>query len=136
MRGRRPGPLDEGSKRGIIPAMNRMKKWFGQLWLKQKNNKSHRNPVTIIPRTQHTISRSDISGHALQVMRQLHHAGFDAYLVGGCVRDLLLGKHPKDFDVVTNAKPNEIKGLFRNCYLPFLYLVLVSRNEFYLIFLQ
>lgn len=71
----------------------------------------------IIPREKHPISRKDINGYALKVMRKLNEANFDAYLVGGCVRDILLGKHPKDFDVVTNAKPNEVKRLFRNCYL-------------------
>nr|WP_232819961.1 polynucleotide adenylyltransferase PcnB [Aliidiomarina celeris] len=70
-----------------------------------------------MPRDQHPISRNDISEHALKVLYRLHKAGFDAYLVGGCVRDLLLGVQPKDFDVVTNATPEQIKQLFRNCRL-------------------
>ncbi|MFM2486613.1 polynucleotide adenylyltransferase PcnB [Celerinatantimonas yamalensis] len=72
---------------------------------------------TIIPRAEHTISRQDISDNALKVLYRLHKAGYDAYLVGGGVRDLLLGKKPKDFDVTTNATPDEVKKLFRNCRL-------------------
>jgi poly(A) polymerase len=68
-------------------------------------------------RSEHTISRSNISDSALKVLYQLKKAGFDAYLVGGCVRDLLLGREPKDFDVVTNAHPEQIRRLFRNCRL-------------------
>lgn len=71
----------------------------------------------MIPRDRHPISRDDISEHALKVLYRLHKSGYDAYLVGGCVRDLLLGVTPKDFDVVTNATPEQIKGLFRNCRL-------------------
>ena len=73
--------------------------------------------ATIIPRAQHPISRDDVSENALKVLYRLHNAGYQAYLVGGCVRDILLGKHPKDFDVTTNATPEQIKGLFRNCRL-------------------
>lgn len=71
----------------------------------------------IIPRKEHSISRSAISDNALKVLYRLHHHGYQAYLVGGGVRDLLLGLHPKDFDVVTNAHPEEIKRVFRNCRL-------------------
>ncbi|CUS48242.1 MAG: poly(A) polymerase PcnB [Idiomarinaceae bacterium HL-53] len=73
--------------------------------------------VTVIPRDRHPISRNDISEHALKVLYRLHKSGYDAYLVGGCVRDLLLGVVPKDFDVVTNATPEQIRGLFKNCRL-------------------
>jgi len=73
--------------------------------------------VRIYPRSEHTISRSQISDHALKVLYRLQKSGYDAYLVGGCVRDLLLGREPKDFDVVTNAHPEQIKGVFRNCRL-------------------
>ena len=66
----------------------------------------------VIPRAEHCISREDISDNALKVMYRLNNAGFEAYLVGGCVRDLMLGHKPKDFDVVTNATPEQIKGLF------------------------
>jgi poly(A) polymerase len=73
--------------------------------------------ATIIPRAEHPISRDDISEHALKVLYRLHNSGYQAYLVGGCVRDILLGKEPKDFDVTTNATPEQIKELFRNCRL-------------------
>ena len=70
-----------------------------------------------IPRDQHAISRKDISPSALRVLYRLHEAGYGAYLVGGAVRDLLLGEHPKDFDVATDATPEQVKHLFRNCRL-------------------
>jgi poly(A) polymerase len=73
--------------------------------------------LRIIPREQHTISRKNISKAALRVLYRLNEAGYDAYLVGGAVRDLLLGGHPKDFDVATSATPDEVKKLFRNCRL-------------------
>jgi poly(A) polymerase len=69
---------------------------------------------TIIPRNQHPISRKMIDEEALKVLYRLHRNGFLAYLVGGSVRDLLLGKVPKDFDVATNAHPHEINALFKN----------------------
>lgn len=72
---------------------------------------------TIVTRGEHTISRANINSNALKVLYTLKDAGFSAYLVGGGVRDLLLGFHPKDFDVVTNAHPEEIKPLFRRCLL-------------------
>ena len=68
----------------------------------------------IIPRSDHPISRRMIDEEALKVLYRLHRHGFLAYLVGGSVRDLLLGKTPKDFDVVTNAHPHEISLLFKN----------------------
>lgn len=74
-------------------------------------------PLRVIPREQHIISRKDISPNALRVLYRLREAGFGAYLVGGAVRDLLVQGHPKDFDVATDATPEEVKGLFRNCRL-------------------
>jgi len=71
----------------------------------------------VIPRSEHTLSRKSISAGALRVLYRLHEAGFRACLVGGAVRDLLLGSHPKDFDVATNATPEEVRALFRNCRL-------------------
>jgi poly(A) polymerase len=71
----------------------------------------------IIPRAEHTISRNMISHNALKVLYRLNSAGYSAYLVGGCVRDILLEKKPKDFDIATNALPEEIRKLFRNCRL-------------------
>lgn len=72
---------------------------------------------TTIPRSEHSISRKDISKRALKVLYRLHHEGYEAYMVGGGVRDLLLGKHPKDFDIVTNAHPEQVQSLFKNCRL-------------------
>ncbi|MGR8998923.1 MAG: polynucleotide adenylyltransferase PcnB [Gammaproteobacteria bacterium] len=71
----------------------------------------------IYSRSEHNISRSQISDNALKVLYRLQKEGFDAYLVGGCVRDLLLGREPKDFDVATNADPEQVKKVFRNCRL-------------------
>lgn len=71
----------------------------------------------VIPRAEHTVSRSHISPNALRVLYRLRDAGFHAFLVGGCVRDLLLGLEPKDFDVATDALPDQVKRLFRNCRL-------------------
>lgn len=71
----------------------------------------------VIPRSEHGVSRKDISENALKVLYRLNRHGYEAYLVGGSVRDLLLGLHPKDFDVVTNAKPEEVRRVFRNCRL-------------------
>lgn len=71
----------------------------------------------IIPRPDHPISRQHISDNALKVLYRLHKSGFDAYLVGGGVRDLLLGIQPKDFDIATNAEPDEVRALFKNCRL-------------------
>jgi len=68
----------------------------------------------VIPRPEHTLSRRDISLEALKVLYRLHHTGYLAYLVGGSVRDLLVGKRPKDFDIATDARPGEIRKLFRN----------------------
>lgn len=73
--------------------------------------------LRVIPRDQHTISRKDISPNALRVLYRLRDSGFGAYLVGGAVRDLLVNGHPKDFDVATDATPEQVKQLFRNCRL-------------------
>ncbi len=61
--------------------------------------------------------REKINKNALSVLSQLNNAGYEAYLVGGCVRDLLLGREPKDFDIATNAQPEQVKSVFRNCRL-------------------
>lgn len=76
-----------------------------------------RTAPRIIPRGEHGLSRSNISEAALKVLYRLHKAGYEAYLVGGGVRDMLLGREPKDFDISTNATPEEVKALFRNCIL-------------------
>lgn len=66
---------------------------------------------------KHLLSLDQIDSDALYVMEKLREAGFTAYLVGGGVRDLLLQKQPKDFDISTSAKPEEVKKVFRNCIL-------------------
>jgi poly(A) polymerase len=73
--------------------------------------------LRVIPRDQHRISRKDISSGALRVLYRLNEAGYAAHLVGGAVRDLLLGGHPKDFDIATDATPEDVRRLFRNCRL-------------------
>lgn len=71
----------------------------------------------IIPKEQHSLRKSDLSRETMVVLENLLEHGFDAYVVGGCIRDKLLGIQPKDFDVVTNATPEEINKIFRNCRL-------------------
>jgi len=85
----------------------------------QADNYSSPIPTSlrVIPRDQHNVSRKDISPNALRVLYRLRDSGFGAYLVGGAVRDILVGGHPKDFDVATDATPEQVKGLFRNCRL-------------------
>ena len=73
-------------------------------------------PITI-PDTEHCLAHSAISGSALKVLHRLKEANHEAYLVGGCVRDLLLDRFPKDFDVVTDASPERIRELFGNSRL-------------------
>lgn len=74
------------------------------------------DPV-IVPRSEHNVSRRHIDNDALKVLYRLHNHGHLAYLVGGSVRDILLQRRPKDFDVVTDARPNAIRKLFRNAFL-------------------
>jgi poly(A) polymerase len=71
----------------------------------------------VLPRAEHTLSRRDIDPDALKVTSRLQELGFTAYLVGGGVRDLLLGRRPKDFDIGTSAPPHQIKRAFRNCWI-------------------
>jgi len=80
-------------------------------------NPTIRVQLRVIPREQHALSRKDISPGALRVLYRLNEAGYAAFLVGGAVRDLLLGGHPKDFDIATDATPEDVKRLFRNCRL-------------------
>src|SRR5436190_5593044 len=72
---------------------------------------------TVIARSEHSISRRDIDPDALKVLYRLHEHNYAAYLVGGSVRDLLLGRRPKDFDIGTSAHPYQVKKLFRNCWI-------------------
>src|ERR1700745_2303783 len=71
----------------------------------------------VIPRAEHTISRRDIDPDALRVLYRLRQGDHIAYLVGGSVRDLLLSRRPKDFDIGTSAHPYQVKKLFRNCWI-------------------
>jgi poly(A) polymerase len=72
---------------------------------------------TVIPRSEHSLSRRDVDHDALKVLYRLKEAGYIAYLVGGGVRDLLLDRRPKDFDIATSAHPYQVKRLFRNCWV-------------------
>lgn len=80
------------------------------------NDDSTATPV-IVPREAHPISRKDISKSTLDVLYRLTEAGFTAFIAGGGVRDLLVGRHPKDFDVATDARPEQVKRLFGYCRL-------------------
>ncbi|MEJ2520712.1 MAG: CCA tRNA nucleotidyltransferase, partial [Desulfuromonadales bacterium] len=71
----------------------------------------------ILGRSQHSISRRQIDENTLKVLYRLHRHGYQAYLVGGSIRDLLLGRTPKDYDVGTDATPQQVKNLFRNGFL-------------------
>src|SRR5262249_34001239 len=71
----------------------------------------------VLAREAHSISRKQIDSDALKVLYRLHHSHYVAYLVGGSVRDLLLGRTPKDFDIGTSAHPYQVKKLFRNCWI-------------------
>jgi poly(A) polymerase len=94
----------------ILLGFKMLKKLFK--WVRKDKLK-----MVVVPRAKHGISRDDISSNALKVLYRLHRAGFSAYLVGGCIRDILLEQHPKDFDIATNASPEQIKDLFSNCRL-------------------
>jgi poly(A) polymerase len=76
---------------------------------------AERHAGTNLHRHDVTLDESKIDSDAAKVVRRLERAGFQAYLVGGCVRDLLLGSKPKDFDIATSARPEDVKSLFRNC---------------------
>ena len=84
---------------------------------KFKKSQPVSNDVEIIARKDHGISRTQISENAIKVLYRLQKSGFEAHLVGGGVRDLLLGQEPKDFDIVTNAEPEQVHKLFRNSRL-------------------
>jgi poly(A) polymerase len=71
----------------------------------------------IVPRAEHPLSRRDIDPDALKVLYRLRQYDHTAYLVGGSVRDLLLNRRPKDFDIGTSAHPYQVKKLFRNCWI-------------------
>lgn len=80
-------------------------------------NPAARAALVRYTRTEHQINPDTFDRRALRIVERLDNAGFDAYLVGGCIRDALTGHAPKDFDIATNARPEEIAQLFRNCRL-------------------
>ncbi len=84
-------------------------------WNRQKRKK--KIELRRIPATDHGITASQICDKTKDVLRRLNKAGFEAYLVGGAVRDLMLGKEPKDFDIATSARPEEVRRLFSSCRL-------------------
>ena len=89
-----------------------IRKIFG----KKQPPSSPRKPVVLNP-AQHGIDPKLVANSAVRVVRILQQAGYDAYIVGGAVRDLLLGEKPKDFDVATNATPEQVRRLFRRAFL-------------------
>jgi poly(A) polymerase len=101
---------------GLTPSLNQPGVHLKSLYDTQAPPRST-SQADIIPRDEHPVSRQHISEAALKVLYRLDGAGFEAYLVGGCIRDAMLGKMPKDFDVATNATPEQVRGLFRNSRL-------------------
>lgn len=92
-----------------------VKGWFRQLSGNSLSDEGHTCGAGTLSEGDHySIPRDLISHNALKVLQRLNDHGYQAYLVGGCIRDLLLGLHPKDFDVATNAHPEEVRRLFRN----------------------
>ena len=121
MRRRCPSPLDEGSgtdgrleRKGVLYARFRYVQELVNAPLESRS--SNTSPI-IIPRPEHNISRVNISPNAIKVLYRLREAGYRACMVGGGVRDLLLGREPKDFDIATDAHPEQVYKLFRNCRL-------------------
>lgn len=97
---------------------------FSKLFRSRSNGKAAADPVPagppkplIVARADHPISRANVSSAALKVLYRLKDSGHQAFLVGGAVRDLLLDVQPKDFDVATDAHPEEVRRIFRNCRL-------------------
>ena len=91
-----------------------------KLWNKifpNEDDASHGESLNVLERDAHSVSRGLISKNALKVLHRLNSAGYEAYLVGGGVRDILLGLHPKDFDIATSATPEQVHKLFKNCRL-------------------
>ena len=100
----------------IKSVINLCKKVLSKRIKKKPKTEAFAKPI-VLTRDQHSVSRKYISTNALKVLYRLNKGGYEAYLVGGAVRDLLLGIKPKDFDIATNATPEQIKDLFRKCRL-------------------
>jgi len=97
-----------------------MKLKNGSGWLKRlfsPDREQASTTMNIFPRSEHPVSRGQMSRNAVKVLNRINKGGYEAYLVGGGVRDLMLEREPKDFDVATDATPEEVKALFRNCRL-------------------
>ena len=94
-----------------------IKKLITKLLGKPASSKPHFGKRTEVPASVHGIDPKLVDERAINVVRSLQSAGFEAYIVGGAVRDLLLGLRPKDFDVATNATPEQVKGLFRRAFI-------------------
>jgi len=87
-------------------------------WLKNLFPRNKKIPAPKrVPRAEHPISRAQLPSGTLKVLYGLKDAGFEAYVVGGGVRDMLAGMEPKDFDIATNARPEEVRRIFRSCRL-------------------
>ncbi|WP_324733284.1 polynucleotide adenylyltransferase PcnB [Pseudomonas paeninsulae] len=91
-----------------------LKKLFKSLRSPLRRGKHPHSTPEVLSSSQHPINRAEISRYATSVVERLQHAGYQAYLVGGCVRDLLLDIDPKDFDVATSATPEQVRAEFRN----------------------
>ncbi|MBB1517858.1 polynucleotide adenylyltransferase PcnB [Aquipseudomonas guryensis] len=91
-----------------------LKKLFKSFRSPLKRKAHPRSTPEVLSSRQHALQRAKFSRNAVNVVERLQHAGYQAYLVGGCVRDLLLGLQPKDFDVATSATPEQVRAEFRN----------------------
>ncbi|WP_417779939.1 polynucleotide adenylyltransferase PcnB [Stutzerimonas xanthomarina] len=91
-----------------------LKKLFQSFRLPLRRLPHPRRTPEILSSRQHSLHRNDLSRHAVSVVERLQHAGYEAYVVGGCVRDLLLDLEPKDYDVATSATPEQVRAEFRN----------------------
>ena len=91
-----------------------LKKLFKSLNTPASPAQHRRTTPEVLNAGQHSLQRSQFSRHAVGIVERLQNAGYQAYLVGGCVRDLMLGITPKDFDVATSATPEQVRGEFRN----------------------
>ncbi|MGZ3254741.1 MAG: polynucleotide adenylyltransferase PcnB, partial [Burkholderiaceae bacterium] len=93
-----------------------IKKFIRRILGTKKKNGDHTKPV-VLSQKEHRIDPQLVSSNAIRVTQTLQEAGFKAFLVGGAVRDLLLGIKPKDFDIATNATPEQVKRLFRRAFI-------------------
>ncbi|MCQ4321187.1 polynucleotide adenylyltransferase PcnB [Stutzerimonas stutzeri] len=91
-----------------------LKKLFQSFRLPLRRFPHPRRTPEILSSRQHSLHRNDLSRHAVSVVERLQHAGYEAYVVGGCVRDLLLDLQPKDYDVATSATPEQVRAEFRS----------------------